>query len=70
MFIIKTTQNVPKKYLNKTFSGSMEPAIYRGDFLFLTNFESEKIQAGEIVVFNVDGKDTPIIHRVMRVHER
>ena len=48
----------------------MEPAIYRGDFLFITNFEGEKIQAGEIVVFNVDGKYTPIVHRVMRVHER
>ena len=54
----------------KTFSGSMEPAIYRGDVLFITNFEGEKIEAGEIVVFNVDGKDTSVVHRVMSIHER
>jgi hypothetical protein len=26
--------------------------------------------AGEIVVFNIDGRDIPIVHRVIKVHER
>ena len=50
-------------------SGSMEPAFHRGDLLFLTNYESEPITAGEIVVFKVDGRDIPIVHRVIKVHQ-
>jgi signal peptidase len=30
----------------------------------------DPIRAGEIVVFNVDGRDIPIVHRVIKVHER
>ncbi|PVU90432.1 hypothetical protein BB559_004636 [Furculomyces boomerangus] len=48
-------------------SGSMEPAFYRGDVLFLNNGRSP-IQIGEIVVYKVAGKDIPIVHRVMRTH--
>lgn len=50
-------------------SGSMEPAFYRGDILFL-HLGSKPIRNGEIVVFNVEGRDIPIVHRVIRVHER
>jgi len=48
-------------------SGSMEPAFQRGDLLFLWNrniFEETKV--GEIVVYNVRGKDIPIVHRIVR----
>ena len=48
-------------------SGSMEPAFQRGDLLFLWNrnfFEETKV--GEVVVYNVKGKDIPIVHRVVR----
>lgn len=48
-------------------SGSMEPAFYKGDLLFLTN-PSSPIEAGEIVVYKIKGRDIPIVHRVMRVH--
>ncbi len=34
-------------------SGSMEPAFHRGDLLFLTNYDTEDIRVGEIVVFKV-----------------
>ncbi|XP_071548611.1 signal peptidase complex catalytic subunit SEC11A isoform X2 [Panulirus ornatus] len=51
-------------------SGSMEPAFQRGDLLFLTNYDHEPIRAGEIVVFKVEGRDIPIVHRVMKVHEK
>ncbi|EFJ20232.1 hypothetical protein SELMODRAFT_109521 [Selaginella moellendorffii] len=50
-------------------SGSMEPGFQRGDILFL-RMTKDPIRAGEIVVFNVDGRDIPIVHRVIKVHER
>jgi len=46
-------------------SGSMEPAFQRGDLLFLWNRGMET-QVGEVVVYNVRGKDIPIVHRVVR----
>ncbi|KAL9127768.1 MAG: hypothetical protein Q9217_003426 [Psora testacea] len=46
-------------------SGSMEPAFQRGDLLFLWN-RGMDTQIGEIVVYNVKGKDIPIVHRVVR----
>ena len=46
-------------------SGSMEPAFQRGDLLFLWN-RGIDTQVGEIVVYNVQGKDIPIVHRVVR----
>ncbi|KAH9576835.1 hypothetical protein CY35_01G184100 [Sphagnum magellanicum] len=50
-------------------SGSMEPGFRRGDILFL-HMSKAPIRAGEIVVFHVDGRDIPIVHRVIKVHER
>ncbi|MCJ1228065.1 Signal peptidase complex catalytic subunit [Toensbergia leucococca] len=46
-------------------SGSMEPAFQRGDLLFLWN-RGQETQIGEVVVYNVKGKDIPIVHRVVR----
>ena len=46
-------------------SGSMEPAFQRGDLLFLWN-RGPRAEVGEIVVYNVRGKDIPIVHRVVR----
>ena len=53
-----------------SLSGSMEPAFYRGDLLFLTNYHEEPVMAGEILVFKVRGRDIPIVHRVVKVHEK
>ena len=50
-------------------SGSMEPAFYRGDILFLTQSDSDFL-IGDIVVFKVAGKDIPIVHRVHEIHNR
>jgi signal peptidase len=50
-------------------SGSMEPGFQRGDILFL-NMGTKPARTGEIVVFNIDGRDIPIVHRVIKVHER
>ncbi|GAB7361928.1 hypothetical protein MBLNU230_g1966t1 [Neophaeotheca triangularis] len=46
-------------------SGSMEPAFQRGDLLFLWN-RGLDTSVGEVVVYNVRGKDIPIVHRVVR----
>nr|XP_014349883.1 PREDICTED: signal peptidase complex catalytic subunit SEC11C isoform X2 [Latimeria chalumnae] len=51
-------------------SGSMEPVFHRGDLLLLTNYQEDPIRAGEIVVFKVKGRDIPIVHRVIKVHEK
>ncbi|SCU99491.1 LADA_0H20098g1_1 [Lachancea dasiensis] len=48
-------------------SGSMEPAFQRGDILFLWNRNTYS-KVGDIVVYEVDGKDIPIVHRVLREH--
>lgn len=48
-------------------SGSMEPAFQRGDLLFLWNRDAGA-EVGEVVVYNVKGKDIPIVHRVVRKH--
>uniref|UniRef100_A0A182Q9Q2 Signal peptidase complex catalytic subunit SEC11 n=1 Tax=Anopheles farauti TaxID=69004 RepID=A0A182Q9Q2_9DIPT len=50
-------------------SGSMEPAFHRGDLLFLTN-QDEPVRVGEIVVFKIEGRDIPIVHRVIKLHEK
>ncbi|KIK55571.1 hypothetical protein GYMLUDRAFT_175379 [Collybiopsis luxurians FD-317 M1] len=50
-------------------SGSMEPAFYRGDLLFLTNPSYEKYHTGDITVYKVPGAEIPIVHRVMETHD-
>ena len=45
-------------------SGSMEPAYYRGDILFLTFLDSP-IQVGEVVVYKIRDQDIPIVHRAI-----
>mmetsp|Transcript_15584 Transcript_15584/g.23216 ORF Transcript_15584/g.23216 Transcript_15584/m.23216 type:complete len:185 (+) Transcript_15584:24-578(+) len=50
-------------------SGSMEPAFQRGDILFLNN-QDDPIRVGEVVVFKIKDRDIPIVHRIMKVHEK
>ena len=47
----------------------MEPAFRRGDILFLNN-QDNPIRVGEVVVFKIKDRDIPIVHRVMKVHEK
>jgi len=54
-------------FMNK--SGSMEPAFQRGDILMLT-MANEPLKVGEICVFKLRGRDIPIVHRVLRVHDQ
>ncbi|KIJ29129.1 hypothetical protein M422DRAFT_188939 [Sphaerobolus stellatus SS14] len=50
-------------------SGSMEPAFYRGDLLFLTNPPSSAYKTGDITVYKIPGVDIPIVHRVIETHD-
>jgi len=56
-------------WMDEPCSGSMEPAIQRGDILFLNN-GNEPLRAGEVVVFKIKDREIPIVHRVMDVHEK
>ncbi|XP_056670814.1 signal peptidase complex catalytic subunit SEC11A-like [Monodelphis domestica] len=51
-------------------SGSMEPALHRGALLFLTNRIEDPIRVGEIIVFKIEGREIPIVHQVLKIHER
>ncbi|KAF5371347.1 hypothetical protein D9758_004186 [Tetrapyrgos nigripes] len=50
-------------------SGSMEPAFYRGDILLLTNPADKIYKTGDILVYNIPGRDIPIVHRVVESHD-
>ena len=43
-------------------SGSMEPSMYRGDILFL--HKTTPIENGDIIVYQIEGENIPIVHRV------
>ncbi|CAN0483434.1 unnamed protein product [Scytosiphon promiscuus] len=49
----------------------MVTAIQRGDILFLNNGD-DPLRAGEVVVYKIiiKGREIPIVHRIMNVHEK
>ena len=44
----------------------MEPSYYRGDILFLTNYDTAP-QIGDIIVYRMKKDDIPIVHRAIAV---
>ena len=57
------------QHVGVMYSGSMEPAFYRGDLLFLTNPANQRYQTGDITVYKIPGADIPIVHRVLETHD-
>lgn len=53
-------------------SGSMEPGYYRGDLLLLhRRFDVSPVRVGDVVVYALnDGTNIPVVHRVVRLHQR
>ncbi|DAZ95257.1 TPA: hypothetical protein N0F65_002369 [Lagenidium giganteum] len=49
-------------------SGSMEPAFQRGDILYLENTKPN-MEIGDIIVYKIAGRDIPIVHRILNVHQ-
>ncbi|CAD7958508.1 unnamed protein product [Amoebophrya sp. A25] len=50
-------------------SGSMEPGFYRGDILFLNMWREERFVPGDVIVFQVEGRGIPIVHRIVNAHK-
>jgi signal peptidase len=46
----------------------MEPAMYRGDLLLLSN-RKPVLAPGEIVVFKIDGREIPVVHRILEARQ-
>ncbi|MBQ9025371.1 MAG: signal peptidase I [Methanobrevibacter sp.] len=65
------------QHLNVVVSGSMEPVFYRGDivaiekadFFGLHEFNASEVEVGDIVVYNAEWFDQPVIHRIIRIAE-
>ncbi|CAD7950748.1 unnamed protein product [Amoebophrya sp. A120] len=50
-------------------SGSMEPGFYRGDILILNMWREERFVPGDVIVFQVEGRGIPIVHRIVNAHK-
>ncbi|GIQ84437.1 peptidase S26B [Kipferlia bialata] len=50
-------------------SGSMEPGFHRGDLLLLAHKDPNDMEIGDVVVYNLEGKMIPIVHRIHRIIE-
>ncbi|TKC38410.1 hypothetical protein EI555_015705, partial [Monodon monoceros] len=51
--------------------GSTERAFHREDFLFLASrAEDHPVGVEETVVFRIEGREVPIVHRVLKIHEK
>ncbi|ORY83562.1 hypothetical protein BCR35DRAFT_290575 [Leucosporidium creatinivorum] len=50
-------------------SESMEPAIQRGDLLFLSMPRTAPLALGDITVYKIPGAAIPIVHRVIETHD-
>ena len=65
------------QHLNVVVSGSMEPVFYRGDivavqkadFLGIHEFNPDDVQVGDIVVYDAQWFDQPVIHRIINITE-
>ena len=56
-------------------SGSMEPNIHKGDLLFLKGENPEKIEIGDVIVYDArdlweGAPEDPIVHRVIHIDEK
>lgn len=50
-------------------SGSMEPGFHRGDLLVLSMPHQDPVDVNDICVFKLPGRDVPIVHRVIKLHD-
>ncbi|XP_065221699.1 signal peptidase complex catalytic subunit SEC11A-like [Planococcus citri] len=50
-------------------SGSMEPAYYRGDLLFVTHYDDQPVRIGDVIIFSVKTHPNRLVHRVIKLHQ-
>ncbi|KAK4395319.1 Signal peptidase complex catalytic subunit SEC11C [Sesamum angolense] len=69
VLIVKVYQEVLRFLIALSILSCLFSFWLQGDILFLY-LSRDPIRVGEIVVYNIDGRDIPIVHRVIKVHER
>ena len=47
----------------------MEPAYYRGDILFVSNYD-KPVKTGDVIVFKMEGEPIPIVHRALITQQK
>lgn len=50
-------------------SNSMVPTFYKGDLLILQGTPAEALAVNDIIVFSVDERATPIVHRIVKIND-
>ena len=66
---------IAAQHMDVVVSGSMEPAFYRGDivvvqkadFIGINEFDPENVQIGDVVVYDAQWFDQPVIHRIIDI---
>ena len=49
-------------------SNSMVPVFYKGDILVLAGAGPDDLKVGDVVVYSVEGRDIPIVHRIIKMN--
>jgi signal peptidase len=49
-------------------SDSMIPVFYKGDILLLHGMEKGALKVGDIIVYSVEGRSVPIVHRIVKLN--
>ena len=68
---------IAAQHMDVVVSGSMEPAFYRGDivvvqkadFIGIHEFDPEDVQIGDVVVYDAQWFDQPVIHRIIDIKD-
>ena len=68
---------IAAQHMDVVVSGSMEPAFYRGDivvvqkadFIGINEFDPEDVQIGDVVVYDAQWFDQPVIHRSIDIKD-
>ncbi len=50
-------------------SNSMVPTFYQGDILIIQGVPTDQLQIGDIIVFSIQNQATPIVHRIIKIHD-
>ena len=55
-------------------SNSMVPTFYQGDILIIQgvknpDFYKDVLKIGDVIVFSVEGRDVPIVHRIKEINQ-
>ena len=71
--VVVLSGSLPNNYLIwliiLTELGSMEPAYYRGDILFVSNY-NKPVKTGDVIVFKMEGEPIPIVHRALITQQK